>query len=66
MFNIQPGAGLGFTGSRQIAFGLGLVFEVVIVIPEGPIIRRTDLKVEVDIVELRMSPNRVVVRLTGR
>ena len=25
MFNLQPGAGLGFTGSKQVAFGLGLV-----------------------------------------
>lgn len=23
MFNLQPGTGLGFTGSRQIAFALG-------------------------------------------
>jgi hypothetical protein len=34
MFNIQPGTGLGFTGSKEIAFGLGTPFitEVVEVI----------------------------------
>ncbi len=26
MFNLQPGCGLGFTASKQIAFGLGSSF----------------------------------------
>lgn len=25
MFNLQPGIGLGFTGSKEIAFGLGSI-----------------------------------------
>lgn len=28
MFNLQPGTGLGFTGSKQIALGLGGASEV--------------------------------------
>jgi len=30
MFNIQPGQGLGFTGSKQIALGLGGFEEIII------------------------------------
>ena len=30
MFNLQPGQGLGTTASRQLAFGLGYSFEVVV------------------------------------
>ena len=32
MFNIQPGQGLGFSGSKQIALGLGTPFAVIIII----------------------------------
>ena len=35
MFNIQPGQGLGFTGSKQIALGLGATVVVVIIDPSG-------------------------------
>ncbi len=31
MWNIQPGQGLGFTASKEIAFGLGTGFAKVIV-----------------------------------
>lgn len=30
MFNIQPGQGIGFTGSKQIALGLGTPYDIVI------------------------------------
>ncbi len=38
MFNLQPGTGLGFTGSKQIALGLGGFADIVIppVIPPAP------------------------------
>ncbi|HBF43986.1 MAG TPA: hypothetical protein DDW42_10255 [Desulfobacteraceae bacterium] len=32
MFNLQPGQGLGFPGSKQIALGLGTPFTVIIII----------------------------------
>lgn len=38
MFNLQPGQGLGFSGSKQIAFGLGTPFAVIIVIVPGKVI----------------------------
>ena len=31
MFNLQPGQGLGFSGSKQIALGLGTPFLVIVV-----------------------------------
>ncbi len=34
MFNIQPGTGLGFTGSKEIAFGLGTPFLGGVIIAE--------------------------------
>ena len=34
MFNIQPGTGLGFAASKEIAFGLGTPFEIGEVIVE--------------------------------
>lgn len=30
MFNVQPGQGIGFTGSKQIALGLGTPYDIVI------------------------------------
>ncbi|MBW2032036.1 MAG: hypothetical protein JRI94_00365 [Deltaproteobacteria bacterium] len=35
MFNIQPGQGLGFTGSKQIAFGLGTFLIAAIIVVSG-------------------------------
>lgn len=38
MFNLQPGQGLGYTASKQMAFGLGsglVIDEIVITVP-GP------------------------------
>ncbi|NIT58329.1 MAG: hypothetical protein GWN00_19510 [Aliifodinibius sp.] len=32
MFNIQPGQGLGFSASKEIAYGLGTPFAVVVII----------------------------------
>ncbi len=34
MFNIQPGQGLGFSASKEIAYGLGTPFAVIIIIIE--------------------------------
>jgi hypothetical protein len=34
MFNIQPGTGLGFSASKEIALGLGTPFEIGEVIVE--------------------------------
>ena len=36
MFNIQPGTGLGFSASKEIALGLG--YAVLITPPEQPIV----------------------------
>ncbi len=41
MFNIQPGTGLGFSGSRQIALGLGLDISGVIVVIQTRVRRFT-------------------------
>lgn len=32
VFNLQPGTGLGFTGSKQIALGLGTPYTVIVVV----------------------------------
>jgi hypothetical protein len=32
VFNIQPGQGLGFSASKEIAFGLGTPFAVVVIV----------------------------------
>jgi hypothetical protein len=32
VFNLQPGQGLGFPGSKQIALGLGTPFTVIVII----------------------------------
>lgn len=32
MFNIQPGMGLGFEASKEIALGLGTAFVVVVIV----------------------------------
>jgi hypothetical protein len=37
VFNIQPGQGLGFSASKEIAFGLGTPFAVVVIIIEEEI-----------------------------
>lgn len=31
-FNLQPGTGLGFSGSKQIALGLGTPYTVVVIV----------------------------------
>jgi hypothetical protein len=36
VFNIQPGTGLGFTGSQQIALGLGTPYTIVIIVVVPP------------------------------
>jgi hypothetical protein len=40
VFNIQPGQGLGFTGSKEIALGLGGYAIVVVIVPEEAPISR--------------------------
>ena len=41
MFNLQPGQGLGFTGSKEIALGLGGYAVAVIILPgEVPAVSR--------------------------
>jgi len=37
MFNLQPGTGLGFSGAREMALGLGGVSVVVVIVPGGGI-----------------------------
>jgi hypothetical protein len=32
VFNLQPGTGLGFTGSKQIALGLGTPYTVIVIV----------------------------------
>ena len=62
MFNIQPGMGLGYTASKQIALGLGLGIVIVIEIPYTP----SEPRGPEDIVQVLMTANRVIVRLIGR
>ena len=37
MFHLQPGTGLGFSGSREMALGLGGVSAIVVIVPGGGI-----------------------------
>jgi hypothetical protein len=40
--NLLPGMGLGFTGAKEIAFGLGAIVSSEIVIPVIPVIPAAD------------------------
>ena len=39
MFNIQPGTGLGFTASKQIALGLGMPWILIIEVVKREVVR---------------------------